>query len=305
MNKRLLPVIIVMLSMMACNGDTEQQNEYHEIRLYTEVVQSTRAANVAADLQDTQLAANAAISVQLTDNNPDENQRVSYALATYIANGSGKLTISPDEPKQYFPTSGSNVDIYAYYPAGTGETFSVATDQSSTAGYVGSDLMWGSLSGIDKNSTSEQCRLHLTHKLSKIVVRLVKGAEVTDDMVNAATISLGSVIYKGAFTASTGTFVAADGSVDANKSTITIATNAGTTEHAAIIVPQDVTGKQLSITIGNNTRSYAFPESTAFAAGRKYTYTVTISKSGLSVTTSITDWATPDGWTDPTPNIRF
>jgi hypothetical protein len=304
MKKKWLFLTIAIVSLTACSNDDEvQQNGLHEIRFYTDVVHSTRAADVAADLQNTQLAANTSISVQITDNNPDVSQQVVYNLATYIANGSGKLNISPDEPKQYFPTSGSTVDIYAYHPAGAAETFSVSTDQSLTAGYVASDLMWASLSGIDKNSTAEECKLHLAHKLSKIVVQLVKGTQVTDEEINAASISIGPVVYKGTFTASTGTFVTAE-DVDANKSTITIATDAGTSAHAAIIVPQEVTGKRLSVTMGSSTQSYIFPETTTFASGKKYTYTVTVKKGGITVVTSVTDWST-DVSVNPQPIITF
>ena len=298
MDKKLFLYAAGVLLMAACSSndvDTSEPNVLGEIQLYTEVSQLTRAANGAVDnLQDTQFTADTTISVQVTDNAASDPVVV-YPLATYKADGNGGLST---ETPLYFPPSGSSVNIYAFHPAGAPENFSVKTDQSTTKNYVDSDLMWASLSGITKTSTADERRLQFTHKLSKVIVSLVKGSGVTDDEINAATISLGTVVYKGTFTASTGTFVAADGNEASNTSTITIATNAGTSQHAAIIVPQDVTGKLLTIAMGGGTQSYTFPETT-FAAGKKYTYVVTVNKTGLNVTTTITDWATPDGWNTP------
>jgi uncharacterized protein YcfL len=298
-----------VLLMAACSSndvDTSEPNTLNEIRLYTEV--QTRAANVAADLQDIQFAANTEIKVQVTDNNTDANARIAYSLTTYKADGSGGLTCQPDGSVQYFPPTGTSVDIYAFHPADAATsaeavTFSVRGNQKETADYVASDLMWASLSGITKTSTDLQRKLQFTHKLSKIIVSLVKGAGVSDGDLAASTVTLENVICKGTFTPTTGVFTAAE-DAELNRSDIVITETAGTTAHAAIIVPQSVAGKKLTIAMGGGTQSYTIPAQTTFAAGKKYTYTVTVSKSGLSVTTSITDW-TADGWTDPTPNIRF
>lgn len=310
MDKKLFLYAAGVLLMAACSSndvDTSEPNVLGEIQLYTEV--QTRAANVAVDLQDIQFAANTVISVQVTDNNTDGTKRIAYALTTYKADGSGGLTCQPDGSVQYFPPTGSSVNIYAFHPADAATsaeavTFAVKANQKETADYVASDLMWASLSGITKTSTEIQRKLQFTHKLSKLIVSLVKGAGVSDGDLATATVKLEDVIFKGSFTPTTGVFTAA-GDAEDNKSDIIITETAATDAHAAIIVPQSVAGKSLTIAMGGGTQSYTIPALTTFAAGKKYTYTVTVSKSGLSVTTEIADWTEPDGWTDPAPNLRF
>ena len=133
--------------------------------------------------------------------------------------------------------------------------------------------------------------------MSKIVVTLAKGTGMEDAEINAATVTLGNsdLITSGTFSTTVGTFTAAESGTGTYK----IATNAGTTAHAAIVVPQSVAGKLISVTIGNTTKSYTIPASTTFAAGKVYAYTLTVSKTGLTVTSSINDWTSPNGWTNP------
>ena len=305
MNTRFFLIAAAALTLAACdNNDPEVQNDPNEIRLYSEfaspaVTGTTRAPQGSSDnLQNQQFVDGTAISVQVTDN--ATSGAITYGLALYTANGSGQLTKSEGGP-QYFPASGSNIDIYAYHPAGAGGelgAFAVQTDQSSTANYIASDLMWASLTNVSR--TADACTLPFSHKLSRVNVHLVKGTGVEDSEINAATITLKDVIYKGTFTASTGTFTAAAADNAENKSDITIATNAGsTTTHSAVIVPQTVAGKTFAVTIGSTVKEYTIGSGITYAEGMQYTYTFTVNKTGLTVTSTITDWGDPDGWDDP------
>lgn len=277
------------IAMAACsNNEADAPVVNNEIRLFTEVASATRAAS---DLQGAQFANGTAISVQVTDE--ATSGAVTYALATYTADGTGGLTPSA---AQYYPASGSAVTIKAYHPANATESFSVQTDQSGNDNYNASDLMWATpLTGV--TSTSDNHTLSFSHLMSKIVVTLAKGTGMEDAEINAATVTLGNsdLITSGTFSTTVGTFTAAESGTGTYK----IATNAGTTAHAAIVVPQSVAGKLISVTIGNTTKSYTIPASTTFAAGKVYAYTLTVSKTGLTVTSSINDWTSPNGWTNP------
>jgi hypothetical protein len=105
----------------------------------------------------------------------------------------------------------------------------------------------------------------------------------------AATITLGNgdLVTSGTFTAASGLF-----SPDASGTgTITIATNAGTDAHAASIVPQSMAGKTINVTINEVTKSYTIAEDVTFLAGYKYTYTLQVGTSELTlVSTQITNW---------------
>ena len=280
----LLAALTVALTLTACSSDSDQQTSAREIRLFTEVAGSaTRAADDADALQDTQLASGTKITVKVKEN--ASTTSVDYPLATYTADGLGGLSL-PEGVKQYYPANGNGVNIYAFHPMGVGQSFEVQTDQTTDAAYKASDLMWASLS--DVKADSENHTLDFTHKLSKIVVTLQKG-NVDADLLATATLSIGSddLVTSGAFTASTGTFTPAE----SGTGTITFAENAGTTPHAAIVVPQAIAGKKVNLTIGEVTNSYTIL-TPSYEPGKKYTYVLTVNYGGeLSlIKFDIADW---------------
>lgn len=301
MDTKLFLLAAGALVLAACNSnETKTPDPSGEIHLYTEVAAPTRAAEVPTDLQDMQFANGTKVSVMVTDNHDVTNDfLVSYPLQTYTADGIGGLSTST---KQYYPASGNSVNICAYHPYDAPQTFSVAADQTSTANYRASDLMWAKLSNVTKDTPEANRVLKFDHLFSKVIVKLLKGNGVTDAEMNAATITLGDgdLIMGGAFGSDDGSF---ERDI-ANKGTLLIATDAGTSLHAAVVVPQDMAGIPLTVALGAGTQSYVIPAPTIFEAGKKYTYTITVNKAELVVTTTIEDWTTPDGWTDPQPNIK-
>ena len=277
----LLAAAAVVFAACSNNESDNLVQHFDNVIRLSSSLGTTRAAN---DLLETNFAAGTKVKVQVTDK--ATSGAISYDAVDYTVGTSGALSV---EPAQYYPASGSSVDIYAYYPSDATADFSVGTDQSGDNAYKTSDLMYASITGITKTSTDEQRKLTFNHLLSKIVVTLAKGTGMTDDEINAATVTLKDVIYKGTFTASNGAFTAA-ANVAANKGDIVIASNAGTTAHAAIVVPQSVAGKKLEIAIGGNTKEYSIPAETTFSVGNVYSYTVTLAKTGITVTSSIGAW---------------
>lgn len=277
-------ILFAVLTLAACSNDSEPQVQADgEIRLSVQVAGSTRAVNDATALQDAGFTEGTKVSVKVTDN--ATSNPVGYLLALYTVGSGGALEL-PEGQKQYYPASGSSVNIYAFHPAGAAATFAVQTDQSTTDNYKASDLMWASLSNV--TSTSASHTLAFTHKLSKIIVSLVAGAGCSASDLATATISVGSgdLVTSGSFTAASGTFTpAASGT-----GTITIATNAGTTAHAATIVPQAMSGKTINVTLNGITRSYTIT-TPQFVAGTKYTYSLQVNTSGIVlVSTQINPW---------------
>lgn len=305
MDKKIILFAAGVLMMAACSSnETEAPANTGEIRLYTEVApMQTRAANVAIDLQDTQFAAGTDISVMVTDNyNLTTDVTMTYPLQTYTADGAGGLTTSV---KQFYPASGNSVDICAYHPwdAQSTATFSVKADQRSTANYRASDLMWAKLTSITKDTPAANRVLRFDHLFSKVIIKLIKGNGVTQDEIDHAKITLGNndLVMSGTFASDNGSFSAET----PGTGNILIATDAGTAEHAVVVVPQNMSGKPLTVELGGGKKSYEIPAATIFEAGMKYTYTITVNKAELVVTTEITDWSTPDGWTNVTDTIRI
>ena len=307
MDKKIILFAVGVLTMAACSSnDPEVQGSAGEIRLYTEVSAPTRAADNPVALQDEQFAENTDISVMVTDKGNLSTTLVQYSLMTYRADGAGGLT---PMTTQYYPASGNNVEVCAYHPAGVSTAFTVAADQQALGDYRASDLMWAQLESINKDTDVDGCRLTFHHLCSKIVIKLKKGNGVTDEEIAAATITLTGGTGDAKRLIMGGNFGTGDGTLDPDPNvtgTITIATNAGTASHVALVIPQDMRGKKITVALGGGVQSYTFPaiDANIFEPGMKYVYTVTVNKAELDVSpVTIENWTTPDDWEDPTPTL--
>ena len=295
MNRKLFFFMMTALTLSACSSDSDPQAPGRsEIRLFSEVASQTRALNDLEALQDEQFANDTTISVYLNDNlDVDYSNYTDYSPMEYTADGSGGLSPATT---QYFPTNGNSVSVRACHPTRAWDSYNFAVwpNQAGTANYNDSDLMWAFLDGISNTSDASDCTLAFTHKLSKIVVQLKVGLGFTADQLAGATIALGDennkVIMNGTFDFSSGVFSTATGDA-ITSNIITVATNAGTSEHAAVVVPQDMGGKKIAITIGNKTAYYPIAADTEFETGKVYTYKLNVSMTGITLSSvSISNW---------------
>ena len=279
--KKFFILAAAALSFAACSNnesDNQVQNPDNAIRLNASVGEITRAGS---NLLETNFAANTKVKVQVTDKKTTDAAAVTYGAVDYTVGANGALSVTPI---QYYPASGSEVKVYAYYPstAADNTTFTVATDQNENAAYQASDLMYATLDPLVKNTTNQ---LTFNHVMSKITVTLTAGTGFTAAELNNAIVTLKNVKYKGTFAPADGTFTAAN-----DTENITITTAAGTTAKSAIIVPQDVAGKKLAVTIAGKEMEYSIPASTNFEKGKNNTYSITVAKTGIQVSSSIANW---------------
>lgn len=279
--------MVILLSACSDNDEISTPPVRHAISLSTVTQGMSRAANVATDLQDVQFASGSTVSVQVTDN-ASSDQEV-YSLCTYTADGLGALTTTN---MQYYPVGGSTVDLYAFHPANAGATFTVRSDQSTMANYRASDLMYATASGLSYSETPHELTFY--HLLSKVVVKLEPGAGFTAADLNNATVVLGTVTggeglnNQVTFNAATGTISDATGDLP-----IRVTTDADDAQHAAVIVPQNIKGKKLCVTLGDVTKTWTITceaETFPLEAGKVYLFTITVNRSGLTVTVTIQPW---------------
>lgn len=308
MEKKLFLTMVAAAFMLASCGNEENEVKESwngEIRLSSSIEAQTRATHSL----DKVLKAGESVHVWIDDSkspNADITTESLYKNKVLTVEADSKLS---GGETMYFPQSGNTVNIYALHTNATltgdefpGElTHTVAQDQkvataTAGAGYQGSDLVYAKIAGQAR--TADPISLEFTHMLSKIEVVLVKGAGVSD--ITSAEIL--NTKLKAVFTPSkTADFsVATDDTetiADSNPIAIdceaTPQTDASDDNKAilneAIIVPQKLTATTEFIRI-NGTLIYKLPADKTFAAGKKYRYIVTANLSGLTVTSSITDW---------------
>lgn len=283
-------IFAAAIAMAACSNDGSEQinpsiQNDNVIRLNSSIGSLTRASD---GLLETSFVSGTKVKVKPTDN-ATSGLIATYEWVEYTVASGGALT--PSTP-QYFPASGSSINISAYYPStASTETngFVVALDQAGSSAddvYKAADLMYATVTGITRQSTTPT--LEFNHKMSKIKVSLVVGTGIQTNEINAATVTLKDVIYKGTFVPATGNFTASTETDD--KGNVIIARNAGTTAHSAIVIPQSVSEKIIEVTIGSTAREYTIPSTTEFEAGKVYAYTITLNATGISVQSSIANW---------------
>ena len=281
---------IAALAMAACNNDGSEQinpivQNDNVIRLHSSIGSLTRASD---GLLESSFATGTTVKVKPADN-ATSGPIATYDWVDYTVGSGGALTASNT---QYFPASGSSINISAYYPstASTDQNgFVVTLDQAGSNAddvYKAADLMYATLPGVSQQTTNPT--LIFNHKLSKIKVTLQAGAGIQESEINAATVTLKDVVYKGTFNPATGEFTASTDTGD--KGEVIIARNAGTTAHSAIVIPQSVSGKNIGVTIGGSERTYSIPSETQFETGKVYAYTITLSATGINVQSSIANW---------------
>lgn len=220
----------------------------------------------------------------------------------------------------------TSASCFAYTPSDltSSGTFTIASDQSGTNATRINDLMVGvAPTAVDitrDNYASSSVPLYFTHLLSKIKVTVTVGEGVSSSVLSGATVTipgiytqvtlssmnpvrkqvdLGSGNYTyypaDAYNVTTNTGTGAP-TADLNIMTLSNATSA---TGVAIIPPQDLSTKMLTITLSNNgVAQYNFPHN--IEARKVYTYTVTLNRTGISVTTTISDWGSSESITSGT-----
>ena len=311
-----------VMAFAACDNDTvidsQQQHQQMELRLSSSLDLQTRAAYTMQ--QGTQIDASEKVYAW-GDEVPTSGSPSEYIKAWQLtADGSGSFTGS----KQYYPATGNNVNIYAIHgnfsetlTEGT-TTFptslphTVATDQ--TSGYNQSDLLFGSATDLARQAGAHQ--VTFAHLLSKIEVYLIAGSGVTDTDLASATVSILGTKPQATVTLNKTATPIASVTASGTATEISALMQHGTdqtvtvgsdTKYApafaqAIIVPQWVSSTGASggdttdfikVTIG--TGAYVAKVSNEFTAGNKYTFYVTVNASGLTISSTITDWGAGTG----------
>ncbi|MBR1541687.1 MAG: fimbrillin family protein [Bacteroidaceae bacterium] len=224
---------------------------------------------------------------------------------------------------KYWPASGGNLDIYAWYPAAavsatalnaTNKTFTILADQSTEANFRSSDLMFATLANQSHTSgnATETKALTFTHKLVLIQVVLspntAKGIAASD--LTNATITIGSsdgyVIGTVPIMSITGGTLGTPSTRLTSVLTLCSANYSSTNANAyAIIPPQNLNGLKLNVTLkaSGKTLTATLPD-LAMTAGNAYKYTVTVAATELKVTASINPW-TNATWTGGSSTMTF
>lgn len=302
------------LAAAACSKDGQgPENQTAEIRLRSGVeVLQARAAT-----QENAINSGETVSVWVNETQTAGGAPL-YKANQLTADGANGFT---GGTAMYFPQTGNAVDIYALHgrfdpPFASGDPFpqtavnySVEAAQATTAACAASDLLYARAENIARNGNPTTAALTFYHMLAKLEIAIVpgKGAPAIAP-ADALTLGNNDITINGTFTPST-TADMTDRAARAAMLTPASAPQTATLAlgqqistsfapeqavyNEAIIVPQDMAGKVLTVRLASGGElKYYIPAGTTFESGKKYRYHITLNLTGLAVTSTIAPWET-------------
>ncbi len=209
----------------------------------------------------------------------------------------------------YFQDANETVTFAAYGPyrssadnatlPGTDGVISgISTDaQSSREAQKAFDFIYASGATASQGSPTVEFKEdnRFCHVMSRLIIIVKAGGGLTADDVKAATYTLGGLIHSGTFDVTKGeakadasTKATADWSLSANS----LKDATGDLTFTSILYPQTLTGAlTFKATVDGQTYSNTTSINPSLAAGTSYTYTITVNKTGLTVSgCTIGDW---------------
>lgn len=224
-----------------------------------------------------------------------------YANIPYITqtNGtSGSFSPVTDGTVIYLPTDNAKLDFVAYYPYTATLTGNVYTvDVSDQTSQKDIDLMAADTQTADRKTPT--VTFNFIHKLCKVEVTLKPGSGMTEEGLAGLTVQLTGQQTAGTFDVTQPT--SAVSVTTGTTKPIALQTNAAGTFAEGIVLPSDdYRGMSFEITLSDGASVFTWPLSDAtasdkFEAGKKYLYTITVNKTDISVTSTITDWEPGNG----------
>ena len=262
--------------------------------------------STTAELQNTQLASGAAVSLYFAGGNIVKADGTEALTATATADGSGGLSLATVDGAAaagslYMQLGEQHAWVDCMHPTTDGAgaavgpemtTFTVAQDQSTAAGYQSSDLMYGSAAperpldsyddfGVPITLTHRMALVSITANAqasagSVVAVRLIRGFR-TVSIDNGAKAALGSRLT---------TPVSRDAALTAYKE----GTTASVTAHC-LLPPQTLAaGDFIEVETTQGTATFRLTASHELLGGCSYAVSVTVAATSFSSTTAVTSW---------------
>ena len=220
-----------------------------------------------------------------------------YTNVRYVTTG-GNGRFTPDGTTIYLPTDGSSLDFVAYYPHTTdleNGIYTVDVENQSDQSTI--DLM--AASKLSANRSKNTVAFNFEHKLSKIVLTFKPGDGMALSELTGMKVQLTNQQPKATFDVTQ-----PDGEVVVGTNTpatLTLNTDADGTSSEGIVLPSaNFDGMTLHLELSDGSSFFNWDLNNSqnadkFEAGKKYVYDITVNRSGLGVTATITDWTPGNG----------
>lgn len=281
-------VTLLALSLAACNNEEITPNPDTRVALQVTSGIQTRAYNTTWEAGD---------DIGIFGFTQGDASTEAYSNVRYVTTG-GDGAFTPDGTTIYLPTDGSSLDFVAYYPHATdleNGIYMVDVEDQSDQSTI--DLMAAGTQTA--NRIKNTVTFNFEHKLSKIVLTFKPGDGMALSELTGMKVQLTNQQLKATFDVTQ-----PDGEVVVGTNTpatLTLNTDADGTSSEGIVLPSanfDGMTIHLELSDGGSFFNWDLNNSQnadKFEAGKKYVYDITVNKTRLDVTATITDWTPGNG----------
>ena len=288
LKQNLFPALLVALALTACNTEEEtMQGADGRIALQVTSGIQTRAYDDQWEKGD---------EIGIFGFTQGDAPTQAYSNVRYVTTG-GDGAFTPDGTTIYLPTDGSSLDFVAYYPHATdleNGIYTVDVEDQSDQSTI--DLMAAGTQTADRINNT--VTFNFEHKLSKIVLTFKPGDGMALSELTGMKVQLTNQQPLATFDVTQ-----PDGEVVVGTNTpatLTLNTDADGTSSEGIVLPSanfDGMTLHLELADGGSFFNWDLNNSKAdkFEAGKKYVYDITVNKTRLDVTATITDWIPGNG----------
>jgi endonuclease G len=216
----------------------------------------------------------------------------------YVTDGTAAHAFTPATTSDtiFYPVNGNSVNFISYYPyqAGLALTDDYAVNVVNQQNAIDIDLLYVKTTGTaySKATQATPVSLHFGHQLSHWVLNTKPASGLTAADLEGMTVTVKGLNTQVKFNLSS--MALSDLSV-VDGIALKVVTSGKQFE--AILIPQAIGSDQVTVeftTVKNETFVWKVPAS-ALETNKEYTYNVTISRTGISVTGEIEDWETGVG----------
>ena len=295
MKQTMILLLSALLCLTACSTDDTAQQEIRKglIPITLTAIDVQQMTRATGELLEGNFNAGMDIKVNIKPGSADASD---YTFETGVSGAMSLKVTDPLQPIPYYPSGDNATIIKAWYPADAAATFTVSNAQNVDDNYKASDLMygkpWDGSNYIAGNSISKPTtnpapavNLKFEHLLSKVRVKVAKGAGVT----SITGINLIGIKTSSAFDSNLGTATTIDGTTgDVTVVSSTSDIGDGSTYYAAIIPDQALSGQFLEIVTDKGSAYYSATKT--IAAGHVYSLNITVNSLDIGVTNLITSW---------------
>ena len=299
---------LILFATSACNNSDENQATESKLGdVSMELTYDMGGSRAASNLQGTVFDASTDVGVFVFRNDGKAGYgEYNKSCTNTVEDNVAKLI--PENPI-YFPLTEEPIDVvvraYAPFTSSYGRLvtydFDVQANQSTTTGYLRSDLMYGlpttgnpvhHVPTHDPAQKTQNVKLTFHHLLSKITLTLQPVAPLTADALVGAQVTLKQVATKVPFNLVDGSLGTASTPGDVLIGNVAAATD---NTVSGLIPPQTISSGDTFIVVtlsDGQVYEYAIPASgdQTFNGGKNYQYNMKFGANQMTVTMSVADW---------------